>query len=135
MPQLAASFTPVLFAADAGHSWRRTTLSIIFDRLIELIVMLVFAFVAALYLYAETPALSLAVIIGVLVLAAGLAIGLPLALGAAQLLSGLLYGVEPSSVAVLGGSALALSVVGLAASFLPAYRAVRIDPMEALRQE
>jgi putative ABC transport system permease protein len=72
---------------------------------------------------------------GIGVIAAGIAIGLPLAFGAAQLLSGLLYGVEPSSVAVFGGGAFGLALVGLAASFLPAYRAVRIDPVEALRQE
>jgi ABC-type lipoprotein release transport system permease subunit len=60
---------------------------------------------------------------------------LPLAVGAAQLLSGLLYGVDPLSVEVFGGGALALLLVGLAASFLPAYRAVRIEPMQALRQE
>jgi putative ABC transport system permease protein len=72
---------------------------------------------------------------GIGVIAVGIAIGLPLAFGAAQLLSGLLYGVEPSNAAVLGGAALALALVGLLASFLPAYRAVRIDPVEALRQE
>jgi putative ABC transport system permease protein len=72
---------------------------------------------------------------GIGVIAAGIGLGLPLAFGAAQLLSGLLYGVEPSSVEVLGGGAVALALVGLAASFLPAYRAVRIDPVEALRQE
>jgi putative ABC transport system permease protein len=72
---------------------------------------------------------------GVGVILTGLAIGLPLALGAAQLLAGLLYGVDPLSVAVLAGGAAALLLVGAAASFLPAYRAVRIDPMEALRQE
>jgi putative ABC transport system permease protein len=72
---------------------------------------------------------------GVGVVVVGIAIGLPLAFGAAQLLSGLLYGVEPSNAAVLGGGALALALVGLAASFLPAYRAVRIEPVEALRQE
>jgi len=72
---------------------------------------------------------------GIGVIAAGIAIGLPLAFGAGQLLSGLLYGVEPSSVEVLGGGALVLLLVGLAASFLPAYRAVRINPVEALRQE
>jgi ABC-type antimicrobial peptide transport system permease subunit len=72
---------------------------------------------------------------GVGVIGVGIAIGLPVAFGAGQLLSGLLYGVEPSNVAVLGGGALALALVGLLASFLPAYRAVRIDPVEALRQE
>jgi predicted permease len=72
---------------------------------------------------------------GIGVIAVGIAIGLPLAFGAAQLLSGLLYGVEPWNVAVLGGGALALALVGLLASFLPAYRAVRIDPVEALRHE
>ena len=72
---------------------------------------------------------------GVGVVAVGIAVGLPLAFGAAQLLSGLLYGVEPSNAAVLGGGAVALALVGLAASFLPAYRAVRIEPVEALRQE
>jgi len=72
---------------------------------------------------------------GIGVIAAGIAIGLPLAFGAAQLLSGLLYGVEPANIAVLGGGAFGLMLVGLAASFLPAYRAVRIDPAEALRQE
>jgi putative ABC transport system permease protein len=72
---------------------------------------------------------------GLGVIAVGIAAGLPLAFGAAQLLSGLLYGVEPSNAAVLGGGALALALVGLAASFLPAYRAVRIEPVEALRQD
>ena len=59
----------------------------------------------------------------------------PLAFGAAQLLSGLLFGVDPFRVGTFGGGALVLLLVGLAASFVPAYRAVRIDPMHALRQE
>ena len=65
----------------------------------------------------------------------GIAVGLPLAFGAARLLAGLLYGVDSSSVGVLGGGVIALMLVGAAAAFLPAYRAVRIDPMESLRQE
>jgi ABC-type antimicrobial peptide transport system permease subunit len=72
---------------------------------------------------------------GIGVILAGIAIGLPLAAGGAQLLAGLLYGVDPLSVEIFGGGALVLLLVGLAASFLPAYRAVRTDPMQALRQE
>jgi putative ABC transport system permease protein len=65
----------------------------------------------------------------------GIAIGLPLAVAAARLLSGLLFGVNPVSVEIFGGVALSLLLVGLVASFIPAYRPVRIDPMRALRLE
>jgi putative ABC transport system permease protein len=65
----------------------------------------------------------------------GLAIGLALALGLGRAVSGLLYGVTPTdgwtlatALAVIGGVA-ALSI------WLPARRAVRLDPVSALRQE
>ena len=65
----------------------------------------------------------------------GLALGLVLAVGAARLESSLVFGVSPLNVLSI---AAALAVLGLAltaASWLPAYRAASIDPMQALRTE
>lgn len=72
---------------------------------------------------------------GVALTSIGIAVGLPLSVAAARLLSGLLFGVDAVSVEIFGGVAFSLTLVGLAASFLPAYRAARLDPMLALRQE
>jgi ABC-type antimicrobial peptide transport system permease subunit len=61
------------------------------------------------------------------------AIGVAAALGAAGVLSGMLYGVAPRDPATLAAVAGVLAVVALAATWLPARRAVRIDPAVALR--
>jgi putative ABC transport system permease protein len=45
----------------------------------------------------------------------------------------MLYGITPTDPATLVMSAAALAVVALAAAMLPAWRAARLDPMEALR--
>jgi putative ABC transport system permease protein len=65
----------------------------------------------------------------------GLAVGLAASTAATRLLAGMLYDVKPLDPAVLGGVALLLAVVALAASYLPARRAARIDPLTALRCE
>jgi ABC-type antimicrobial peptide transport system permease subunit len=71
-----------------------------------------------------------------LVLAAvGLGIGLALALGASHLIGGLLFGIEPSDPLTYTSVAAGLLVVAIAASYLPARRASRIDPMRALRYD
>ena len=68
-------------------------------------------------------------------LAIGLASGLVFAIGFAHLLSVMLRGVSPFDPPTLAGVALILSVVAVLASLVPAWRAMRVNPMEALRYE
>ena len=63
----------------------------------------------------------------------GLLMGSVAALAAFRVFSAMLVGVSPYDPLTLGGSALFLVAVTLLASYLPASRAVRIDPMAALR--
>lgn len=69
------------------------------------------------------------------VTAVGIGIGLLLALGAGQLLQGILYGVSGIEPAVLLIAPLILLASSLIASFVPALRATRVDPTVALRSE
>ena len=68
-------------------------------------------------------------------LALGVGIGLLLAVAATSGARTLLYGLQPGDPLSLTGAALFLAVIALAASFWPAYRATRHDPMKALRYE
>ena len=65
----------------------------------------------------------------------GLLAGLAGALALASTLRALLFGVTPLDPLVMGVVAALLLTVALAANYVPAMRATRIDPMEALRQE
>jgi predicted permease len=67
--------------------------------------------------------------------AIGIGIGLLLALGAGQLLQGILYGVKSFEPVVLVTAPLILLVASVLASYIPALRATRIDPTVALRSE
>jgi putative ABC transport system permease protein len=64
---------------------------------------------------------------------AGLLIGAAASSGLTRLMTGMLYEVRPLDPAVLGGVAALLAVVALAASYIPARRAAKIDPITALR--
>ena len=65
----------------------------------------------------------------------GLAIGVAGAVGVTRVLSGLLYGVNPGDPWVLAAVSILLGVVGFAACYFPARRAMDVDPMVALRHE
>jgi ABC-type antimicrobial peptide transport system permease subunit len=65
----------------------------------------------------------------------GLLLGLPVVLLGGQLISTLLFGVEPFDVVTILLATLVLVSVGAIASGLPAFRASRVEPVVALRQE
>ncbi len=65
----------------------------------------------------------------------GLAIGLPLAYGAARLLASSMAGVVAPELSTFVGVVLVLTAAVVAASWFPAMRATRVDPVEALRSE
>jgi len=71
---------------------------------------------------------------GVTVVGAGIAIGLAVAIGAAGRLEGLLFEVAPRDPVILAFTALALLVVSALACAVPALRAARVSPMEALQE-
>jgi ABC-type antimicrobial peptide transport system permease subunit len=65
----------------------------------------------------------------------GLGIGIPIALGLGRFISNLLYGVRAADPTTFTCVAFLLIAVGTLAAYLPARRAVRVDPLIALRYE
>jgi predicted permease len=70
-----------------------------------------------------------------ILLSAGVAIGIPVAWACSQLVSSMLFGLKGTDPWTIGGATCVLVVAGLAAGFLPAWRASRVDPIAALRYE
>jgi len=79
--------------------------------------------------------LKLVVREGMALAGAGIAVGLVAALGLTRLMASLLYGVRPADPATLLTVCLTLGIVAFLASYIPAYRATKVDPMVALRYE
>jgi predicted permease len=72
----------------------------------------------------------------VLTLAAiGTALGVPAVMAFSRTTASLLFGVSPTDPLTIGGSAFLMCVIGVVAGCLPARRAARLDPMDALRHD
>ena len=65
----------------------------------------------------------------------GVALGLLLAVAATSLLRGFLYGLSPTDPLTYAAAGALWLTVSLVASSVPAYRAITVDPLEALRDE
>jgi len=65
----------------------------------------------------------------------GLGIGLPASLALARLLKTMLFGISPADPLTFAATGLLLTCVALASCYLPARRATKIDPLDALRHD
>jgi predicted permease len=72
---------------------------------------------------------------GLILILMGLGIGIVGALGLTRFLSSMLYGVTPNDPITFVSTAVLLAAVGLLATYIPARRASKVDPMVALRYE
>jgi predicted permease len=83
----------------------------------------------------RSDVLKLVIAQGLRLTGIGLAIGLAASLGAARLLEPLLYGIGANDPATMAAVAVGLMVIALSACYLPARKAMRVDPSVALRYE
>jgi ABC-type antimicrobial peptide transport system permease subunit len=67
--------------------------------------------------------------------ALGLAIGIPAALALTRFVQNKLYGIQPTDPASFAAAAILITAVGAVAAWIPARRAARVDPIQALRNE
>jgi putative ABC transport system permease protein len=72
---------------------------------------------------------------GLVLTGIGLLLGLGAAAGLTRLMSALLFGVSPFDLVTYGAVSVVLACIALMASYIPARRAARVDPLEALRWE
>jgi putative ABC transport system permease protein len=72
---------------------------------------------------------------GLSLVVVGSAIGLTLAAAGSRVFTRLLFGVPPLDPVTFGGAAILFAVIGLAACYVPARRATRIEATQALRYE
>jgi predicted permease len=72
---------------------------------------------------------------GIVLALVGAAVGIAAAVGVTQFMASMLYGIRPTDPVTMIGAAILLVIVALAACYIPARRAMRVDPMVALRYE
>jgi len=78
---------------------------------------------------------TLFVLEGMRIVGIGIALGWAAAIGLTRLLSSFLYGVSPTDPTTFAGTTVLLAIVALAATYFPARRAARLDPIRALHQD
>jgi len=83
----------------------------------------------------RTHVLGLVLRQGIVLAGIGVTVGSLAAFGATRLIGSMLYGVAPTDVVAFGTAAALLACAALLASWLPARRAARVDPMIAIRSE
>lgn len=83
----------------------------------------------------ERDVLGLVLGEGLFVIAVGIFLGLLLAFAATRVIAGFLYGVAATDPLTFAGVPLLLGLVALVASYVPAHRATKVDPLVALRAE
>jgi len=72
---------------------------------------------------------------GMVLAAVGVVVGVGLALLLAKFMEGFLFGVQPRDLLVFATAPIVLTLVAFAAAWIPAGRASRVDPIDALRYE
>jgi putative ABC transport system permease protein len=72
---------------------------------------------------------------GLMLVSVGVGLGLAASFALTRLMTDLLFGVEPTDKTTLGAMTLLLVAVALLACFIPARRAMKVDPLVALRYE
>jgi putative ABC transport system permease protein len=83
----------------------------------------------------RTDILRLVISQGMVPVIAGIVVGLAAAIGLTRLMSTLLFGVSATDFATFVTVALTLAAIGLLASYLPARRATKVDPLVALKYD
>jgi ABC-type antimicrobial peptide transport system permease subunit len=83
----------------------------------------------------RSDVLRLVLMQGLRLTAVGLLAGLALAFGLTHIIAGLLYGVSPTDPPTAAAVTLMLGAMALLACYLPAYRATRVNPVLAIREQ
>ena len=83
----------------------------------------------------RTDVLKLILRHGILVSLLGVCVGVAASFGLTRVMASLLFGVTPTDASIFATVAFGILAIGAIATYLPAWRATRVDPLIALRYE